>query len=95
MKEKNRKGKKNNLPENFKTVEEFCDFWDTHSLTDFEEHLKEIPMSVNVKRKHYYVSVTPEILNKMKKLSEKEGVSIKTLTNGWLKEKLRKTRLAV
>lgn len=95
MKEKNRKGKKNNLPENFKTVEEFCDFWDTHSLADFEEHLKEVPVKVNIKRKHYYVSVTSEILNKMKQLSEQKGVSIETLTNVWLKEKLHKTRLAV
>lgn len=86
---RNEKRKCDLIPDNFETIEEFWNFWDTHSLSDYEDNLKEVNLKFNLKRRYYYIPVVPEIIKKIKQFSEKEGISIETITNLWLQEKLQ------
>ncbi|MBC8232016.1 hypothetical protein H8E77_20905 [bacterium] len=36
------------IPENFETLEEFWEFWDEHSLADYEDKLQDIEVEVNL-----------------------------------------------
>jgi len=39
------------LPENFRSLEEFWTFWDTHSTADYEELMEDVDVDVNIRSK--------------------------------------------
>jgi hypothetical protein len=39
------------LPENFRSLEEFWAFWDTHSTADYEELMEDVDADVNIRSK--------------------------------------------
>ncbi len=87
-----KKNKKDVLPESFKSAEEAADFWDSHELTDYLQDTREAELNFHLKRRHYFISVAPELFNKIQSRSYKEHLSVQALTHAWLKEKLRETR---
>jgi hypothetical protein len=42
MKESKKKRKRDPLPEEFGSLEEAGEFWDTHDSTDYEEYMKDV-----------------------------------------------------
>jgi len=71
------------IPENFASIEEAAEFWETHSLADYWDVTKEVHFDVNLKPR-----IDEDILQKVKELASQNGVSIETLINQWLKEKI-------
>ena len=71
------------IPENFASIEEAAEFWETHSLADYWDVTKEVHFDVNLKPR-----IDEDILQKVKKIASQNGVSIETLINQWLKEKI-------
>lgn len=86
-----RKNKKKPIPEHFKTAEDAGKFWDNHDLGDYWDQTKETDISFHLKKRHYYVSLDSKLFHKLLLLSEKEGVSVETMTNLWIQEKLQET----
>jgi hypothetical protein len=77
------------IPENFTSVEEAVEFWDTHDTADYEAHLKEVQdVEVNLKIITREVKFEPEVALKVSKLAKAKGVSFSELINRWIKEKL-------
>lgn len=89
------KNKNSKIPKHFKSLGEASEFWDSHDVANYLRHTKEVRLKFNLKRRHYYVSVFPGIVRKMQKLSEKKGVSLETLTNLWLMEKLKEKQASI
>lgn len=78
------------LPATFETLEEMADFWDTHDVTDFEEFLTPIDASVDEQPRHEYVITLSNSLDTLLQQAQKtEGVSLNTLVNLWVQEKLQ------
>ncbi|MBM3238106.1 hypothetical protein FJZ31_17585 [Candidatus Poribacteria bacterium] len=75
--------KRDPIPENFASIEEAADFWETHSLADYWDVTKEVHFDVNLKPR-----IDEDILQKVKKIASQNGVSVETLINQWLKEKI-------
>ncbi len=44
------KNKRDPLPEQFSSLEEAGEFWDTHSGADYEEYMQEVHFEVDLKR---------------------------------------------
>ncbi|MBI5749169.1 MAG: hypothetical protein HZA00_08590 [Nitrospinae bacterium] len=86
-----RKSKKESIPEHFKTAEDAGELWDNHGLGDFWNQTKEADLRFHLKRRHCYVSLDSKIFHKLLLLSEKDGVSVETMTNLWIQEKLQET----
>jgi hypothetical protein len=84
-----KRNKKELIPRHFKSVEDAGEFWDTHDLADYWEKTKEANLTFNLRKKHYYVAVLPNIAKKLKRVSEEQGVLIETVVNLWLQEKLQ------
>ncbi|OHB70509.1 MAG: hypothetical protein A2W23_02855 [Planctomycetes bacterium RBG_16_43_13] len=84
-----RKSKKEPIPIHFETAENAGEFWDTHDLADYWDETRETDLTFNLQRKHYYISILPKIAEELRKISEKQGVSIETVVNLWLQEKLQ------
>ena len=85
--EKNKKKKKDPLPEQFKSAEEAGEFWDTHSGADYEEFMQPVHFEVDLKRHSTEVRVSDEVIRAVRKIARHQGVTSETLVNLWLHEK--------
>lgn len=78
------------LPESFATFEEMAEFWDTHDITDYEQYLTPVEVDVAAKPRHEYVITLSDSLNTvLRRVQQAEGVSLNTLMNLWIQEKLQ------
>ncbi len=66
--EKNKKKKPDSLPDEFQSLEEAGEFWDTHSSVDYEEYMREAHFEVDLKRHSTEVRVSDELLRGVRKL---------------------------
>lgn len=81
---------KDPLPETFDTLEEMAEFWDTHDLTDYEEYLTPVEATISAHPKHHYVVTLSDTLETLlRQVQQTEGVSLNTLVNLWVQEKLQ------
>ena len=76
------------LPENFTTVEEFWDFWDTHSSADYEDIMEDVVVEMALSSSKVYFPVAKDLLSKVRAQARQQGVSPETLVNLWLQERL-------
>ena len=83
------KKSKDVLPENFSTLEEFSEFWDTHSTADYEEAMEPVEVEINLASSKIYCPVAKDLLLQIRQQARQQGVSTETLINLWLQEKLR------
>ena len=83
--------KKLKLPE-FKTEEEFAEFFETHDLTDYWhefEPAKEIELAVpKPKDEALVVRLNPTLLSEIKEIAAQKGISPQALIQQWLTERL-------
>ena len=80
---------KDALPENFTTLEELSDFWDTHSTADYEDDTEPVDVEIDLSSSKVYCPVAKDLLQQVRKQARQQGVSTETLINLWLQEKLR------
>ena len=71
------------------TLEEMGKFWDAHDFTQFDTDAPDIELTVSCT-----VSIEPDLLSAVAQQAHKRGISVETLVNLWLQEKLAEhTRL--
>lgn len=85
--QKNKK-KTEPIPEEFATLTEASDFWDTHDVSDYWDKATEARFKVSLKKEPKYIVLEKDIAKKVVNIAKKRHVSIETLINLWLKEKL-------
>lgn len=78
------------IPDEFKTIMEASDFWDTHDITDYWDDTKEVKFKVSLKKEPKYIALEENIAKEAFNMAKKKHISIETLVNLWLKEKLNK-----
>lgn len=78
------------LPDRFATVEAFEDFWDTHSLAEYEDAWREVQFDVTLPARTLAVPLEPNVAREIKKRARKEGVPVNELVNRWLKQRLHR-----
>jgi len=77
------------IPENFETLEEFWEFWDRHSLADYEDKLQEIEVEVNLQDEGTeIIALDKSVSEQIDKIASQQGIPKANLVNLWLKEKL-------
>ncbi len=85
---------KDPIPENFSTLDEAAEFWDTHSLEDYPEYLTEInDVEVDIKEKRVSMSIAVYLDKQARKIARQEGISTETLLNLWIREKIEEYEL--
>ncbi|MEK7326245.1 MAG: CopG family antitoxin [Chloroflexota bacterium] len=78
----------NFIPKDFKTLGEASDFWDVHDISDYWDKTKEAKFKVSLKKEPKYVALEDEIARKVFKIAKKKHISLETLVNVWLKERV-------
>ncbi len=76
------------LPEEFKSPEEAAEFWDTHSITDYEESLQAVDIDVDIQRRHFEIEVDEESFLALRETARKQRKPVKQLASEILKQKL-------
>ena len=76
------------LPDNFTSLDEFLEFWDTHSSADFEHRMEAVAIEVDLTSSKAYMPVAKDLLSKVRAQARRQGVSSETLVNLWLQERL-------
>lgn len=77
------------LPEEFGTLEDFWAFWDTHSSADYSEDLMEaVDMQVDIRSSKVYCAVAKGLVAQLRVQARQQGISLETLINLWLREKV-------
>ena len=76
------------LPEEFGSEEKAAEFWDTHSIADYEQFLEPIDVQVNVKRRHFEIEVDEESFLALRDNARKQHKPVKQLASEILKRRL-------
>lgn len=79
---------KDPIPDNFATLDEAAEFWDSHDFADYLDETQEVEFEVRIPRRRR-VSLATYIGERVAEEARQEGVSIETLVNLWLAERLR------
>ena len=88
MTENNTKTYRDPIPDNFKTLEEFDEFWSTHSLADYEDVEKDVAFNISVTDDEV-ITLAPTVAEQLRERARLKGVSVEALVNTFLSEKLR------
>ena len=76
------------LPQEFRSEDEAAEFWDTHSITDYEEFLEPADLDVDIKRRHFEIEVDEESFVALRDSAKKQRKPVKQLASEILKQKL-------
>jgi len=80
--------KRDELPEEFTSLREAGEFWDTHDSGEYEDAMTAIELEVEISEDRIYLSVARNIVQQLRRYAREQGVSTETLANLWLQEKL-------
>ena len=71
------------------SYEEFTEFWDMHSLADYWNETEPAEFEISEQLgQHYLVPVDRNLLLRIRQLARSRGVTIETLTNLLLEQRL-------
>lgn len=73
------------IPDNM-SIAEASDFWDTHSVADYPSRVVE--MEFTPEGRTSFVAVESNLLRNLRSQAKEAGVSVETLVNLWLQERL-------
>ena len=78
---------------NTNSIEELAKFWDTHDLTNFEEHLEEAgaPVFVRTKGTSLSIELRPTEARHLKRIARSKGVKEATVLRQWIVERLHES----
>ncbi|MBI1295709.1 hypothetical protein GC175_12215 [bacterium] len=65
------------------SYEQMGEFWDTHDFTEYDTDAPDVDFTVSCT-----VAIEPELLSALEKQALQRGVSVETLINLWLQEKV-------
>lgn len=76
----------------FKNYKEEATFWDTHSITDFEDETKDVDVVFELdqpREETLVIRMQKELKERMKKIARSRGLDVSTLARMWFMEKVR------
>jgi predicted HicB family RNase H-like nuclease len=80
--------KRDQIPQHFKSIEEAAEFWDSHDLADYWDLTRKAHFEVDIQQRSFVVALEAELAKKLAACAHAQGVSLETLINVWLTEKL-------
>lgn len=71
-----------------RSYEELGEYWDTHSLADHWDETHPVEFELDVQSSFLYFPVDRVLAEKLRTVANSHGVSMETLLNMWLQEKM-------
>jgi hypothetical protein len=76
-----------------RSYQEIGDFWDTHDLADYWDRTEAVEFEVDVRSEVRYFRLESTLAASVAKIAWQRGVSVETLLNLWVQEKLQEIAL--
>ena len=76
------------LPDEFRSEDEAAEFWNTHSITDYEEFLEPVEVQMDIKRRNFEIEVDEETFLALRDNARRQHKPVKQLASEILKERL-------
>ena len=83
------KNKGKTLPRS-RSLNELVDFFETHDMGDYWEHMPEAYFDVNIRKRTHLVALEEDIVDKLTEIAKTKKISSESLINTWLKDKIRR-----
>lgn len=74
------------LPDEFASIEEAAEFWDTHDTVDYEQFTRDVHFDVNLKQRTHLVGIDGAIYDEVRALAKKKRIPADKLVNRWIKK---------
>ena len=71
-----------------RTLEEMADFWDTHSLADYDDQTYEVEMTFDPSARRSVVTIEPDLMQDIAQMARARNISTQTLINVWLRQQV-------
>lgn len=79
------------IPDQFASIEEAAAFWEEHDLGDYWDEMVEVDVDVRAPRRQW-VALASHLAIRTAERAQKEGVSLETIVNLWIAERLNADR---
>lgn len=79
------------IPEDFGSIEAAAEFWDTHSLADYWDQTEEVALRAALDRNIVLLPLEQGLAKRLSEVARNQGLSAETLANLWLSERLQQT----
>ena len=73
-----------------RSIDEMAEFWDSHDATEFGSQTHEVSMEFNPRSRRHYIAIDPEVLARLRDAAGARGLSVESLANLWLQERILK-----
>ncbi|MFZ1640600.1 MAG: CopG family antitoxin [Candidatus Contendobacter sp.] len=73
--------------------QEMGEFWDKHDLAEVWDLTEDVEFSVNITSERKYFALDIDMSNRVSKIAKMRGISLETLINLWVQEKLSQQQL--
>ncbi len=70
------------------SYQETAEFWSEHDLADFWDKTEPAEFDVEIESEKRYYPLECELSHEVNKIAHKRGISIETLLNLWVKDKI-------
>lgn len=80
--------KRDPIPDQFNSVEQAAEFWDSHDLADYWDLTREVEFEVDIQRRVFLTTLESGLAKRLTECARRQGLSTETLINVWLSEKL-------
>ena len=77
------------LPAEFRSEDEAAEFWDTHSLADYEEFLEPVDFEADIRGRHFLIEVDEESFLALRRSARLQRKAVKQIATEILKQNLR------
>lgn len=71
-----------------RSYREIGEFWDTHDVTDYWDQTREVEFEVSIESEVTLCALDPMLATKTGQVAWRKGISLETLINLWVREKL-------
>jgi hypothetical protein len=76
------------IPEEFKTLEEAGEFWDTHSAAHYWGHMEDVVLEVDIQDRRFVVLLEDAVYHVVEELAATRGVQPDAFVNEFLRQEL-------
>ena len=82
------KRKKRPIPEEFKTLEEAGEFWDTQSAANHWDQMEDVTMEVDIRERSFSVLLEDAVYRAVEELASTKGIQLDAFLNEFLRKEL-------
>jgi hypothetical protein len=82
------KREKEPIPQEFSTLKQTADFWDTHSAADYWGDMEDVELEVNIQDRRSAVLLEDAVYHAVEELAATRGIRLDMFVNEFLRREL-------